>query len=120
MAIQSVNLTSRSGIDLTALAVVADPAGADKWLNSGFELVAVTNGTGYPLSVSERLGTNPGAAVDGLSPSPRVVTVAAGHTAVLGPFPQSIYNDAQGFATLGWSGPASLVGVTVCVFRPGT
>jgi len=110
MAILAVSLTQRTtGLDLAGTA--ADAAG-DEWPNTGQEVVAVKNGSGAPITVTETFRQTPdGATVTSLSAS-----VAAGATRVFGPFPPTYYNDANNRAKITYSLSTS---VTVTPFKLG-
>ncbi|HVS37200.1 MAG TPA: hypothetical protein VMS17_16680 [Gemmataceae bacterium] len=111
----TVTVMSRAGQDVTALAASADAAKTDKWLNTGAEFFVIVNGSGSPTTATLNLGV--GGIVDGQTPSARTVTVLAGHTAVMGPFPTNFYNDSNGYASITYS---AVTTVTVLVVRPGS
>lgn len=112
MAQLTINVISRAGLDLTALAVAAG-AGGDKIASTGAEFLAVVNGAGTPVTVTLVMQ----ATLDGQAPTNRTVSVTNAHTAVIGPFPTGIYNDAQGNTNITYS---STTTVTVCAFRLGS
>lgn len=71
------------------LAGVAAGAGGDTFINSGQEIFVVKNGSGAPITVTFVTPTT----VDNLAVSDLAVTVAAGATRSVGPFPPAWYND---------------------------
>ena|SRR5579859_7392119 len=117
MALQTVTVLSRTGIaDLVASAVAADVGLSDSWPNTGKEMVFVNNGGGSPITVTLTLGD--GGKVDGQVPAAKTVTVNAGKSALIGPFPPSIYNVVStGNASIAYSGVTS-VKVLVVQFVP--
>ena len=113
MAVQTPVTITRAGYDVTANAVTADAGGTEKWAGTGQELLAVINGSGGSITVTLVGGV--GYAVDSQTPTNRTVAVAAGHTALIGPFPESIYNDSSGNVNISWSATTS---VKLLVFVP--
>jgi hypothetical protein len=107
--------TTRTLMDLDALAVAVDVGGSDKWINTGRELAYVSNGSGSPLVVTETLAST--ALVDGLAPAARTISIPAGHHAIIGPFPPGTYNNpSDGTASLGWGATTT---IKVLIFYPG-
>lgn len=82
------------------LAKTAATAAGDKFLNTGTELLYVINGGGGSINVTLDAKATPG----GLAITDPVVAVAAGAEKVLGPFNPAIFNDANGFVNLTYSG----------------
>jgi hypothetical protein len=111
----TVNITSRSGINLTTLAASADGTNGNSWPNTGTQTLIVINGGGSTCTVTLIWGI--GSTIDGQTPSERTVAVLAGDTAEIGPFPQTIYNDIHGNASVTYSQVSS---VTVVVRQTGT
>jgi hypothetical protein len=111
----AVTTMSRSGFDMETVAVAADAAKSDKWLNTGAEFVAVKNGGGSPITLTLTFGA--GAVVDGVTPTSKTVSVTNGHTFLVGPFPPGLYNDANGYMIVSYSAVTS---VTVAVVKPGS
>lgn len=91
MATLTVTTIGRPGIDLTATAVAADGGGSDKFPNTGKEFLYISNGSGSSYTASFPIQ----APTDGQTVPPKTVTIAAGHAALIGPFPPGLYNDAQ-------------------------
>ena len=109
MALQTVYNTNHQvgQLDLLTAMVAADAGLTDWWVNTGNELVVINNAGGSGITVTENLGTN--ASVDGLTPTARTKSIAAGKWAILGPYPPTIYNNtANSFMTLGWSAVTSV------------
>jgi len=103
---------SRAGYDHTTNAVSA-ASGGNNWANTGNEVLVVTNGSGSTIAVTE---TTP-ALTDGQAVTAKTVSVLAGKTAMIGPFPPSVYNDGSNLAGVTYSAVTS---VTVSVIRfPG-
>ena len=110
----TVQTVSRAGLDLNANAVAAT-GGGDSWLNTGSQMLYINNGSGSICTVTLVFGV--GGVVDGLTPTARTVGVPIGHAAIIGPFPPTAYNDANGLANVHYSGVSS---VTVAAFQPGS
>lgn len=101
-------IVTRAGVDTVGNA--ADATG-DEWANTGQQFVEVKNGGGGSITVT----LNIRALIDGAAAVNPTVTIAAGQTKMLGPFPSGIYNDTQNppRAKITYSGVTS---VTVKVF----
>jgi hypothetical protein len=110
----SVTTMARSGFDMETVAVAADAAKSDKWVNTGVEFLAIKNAGGSPITLTLTFGT--GGVVDGVTPTAKTVSVTNGHTFLVGPFPPQFYNDANGFMNVSYSAVTS---VTVAVVKPG-
>jgi len=85
-----------SGLDITANAVAADGANGNAFVNSGGQSLIIINAGASPCVVTKVYG--PGASFDGTTPTNPTVTVPAGHTMELGPFPPGLYSDVNGRA----------------------
>lgn len=109
----SITTVSRSGVDEAASLVAAD-AGGNYWNTTGVQWLAAKNGSGAPITISLTIQQT----VDGQTPPARTVSVPAGKTYYIGPFP-SAYNDANApaRANVTYSGVTSL---TVGVFQLGS
>ena len=70
---------------------VAASVGGDLMPNGGQEALAIVNGSGAPITVTAAITE----LVDGVTPAGKAITVAAGKTAIFGPFPPSEYNNGQ-------------------------
>lgn len=79
----------RDGIDPTYSSANAD---GEEVANSGRMFIHVMNGSGASIDVTIQ---TPGT-VDGLTISDKVVAIAAGEDAMIGPFPPAIYNRDPG------------------------
>lgn len=86
MATLTVATLSRAGVDIVG---VTPAAAGDEFANTGQELVLIYNGSGAPITVT--LDIKP--TLDGNAITDRTVTVGAGVTKAIGPFPTGIYND---------------------------
>jgi len=91
LTVQSSSHTS--GLDFTAQAVAADGANGNTFPNTGGQSLVVINGGGSPCVVTPHYGA--GAVFDGQSVANRTVTVPAGHTMEIGPFPPALFNDTN-------------------------
>jgi hypothetical protein len=109
-----VPTTRTPGIDYTTAPVAADVAG-DKWVNTGQETFWIKNGGGSPITLTQHFGT--AATIDGVAPANRAITVTNGHEMEFGPFPPSVWNDANNFCQMSYSAVTS---VTVLVKFTGT
>jgi hypothetical protein len=105
----AVTVVSRAGQDLTTLAVAADAAKTDKFLNTGSQFVWINNGSGADITVTLNYGV--GGTIDGQALPARVVTVTKAHSVLVGPFPTGLYNDANGYMSITYSAATT---VTVC------
>jgi hypothetical protein len=115
VTVLSVQTVSRAGVDLTAQAVAPDSVAGCKWLNSGAETLVVNNGSGGSLTVTLHYG--PGAVFDGSTVSNKTVSVPSGDIMEIGPFPQGIFNDVNGYATATFS---TVTSVTVVARKTGS
>jgi len=75
-------------------------------VNDGKVFLIVANADGSPTNVTVAWGVN--GAVDGVTPTARVIAVANATTRIIGPFPPSSYNDATGLVTFTFSKVTSL------------
>jgi hypothetical protein len=76
----------------------------DSFANDGRTLLAVYNSHG---SAARTVTIDIQKDVDGQDPASRTVTMAAGQTMLIGPFPTGIYNDANGRVLLTYSDSAA-------------
>ena len=99
-----------------ALGAVAATAEGFCFVNDGKTIAQVTNGSGSPITITPDAypSGNTTTPPDGLTVTDRVITVAAGVTKLIGPFPKSIYNDALGKVHFAISLPTT---VTLGAFR---
>lgn len=106
MALLTSTTITRAGHDIAGAAAAA---GGDKFANTGQELVLVKNGHGTdPRTVTLDIRTT----VDGQAVTDPTVTVAAGITKAIGPFP-TVYNDTDGNVNLTYSDSAANITVKV-------
>jgi hypothetical protein len=108
-------VTSRSGSDFTSASQAANPT-ADLWAGTGKEWLVVNNGSGSSITVTLAYSAT-GGVIDGQTLPNRTVTVAAGHTEIIGPFPTGLYNDASGNVSVSYS---AVTTVKVAVYQLGT
>ena len=111
MAVLTVTPVTRSGYNLTDALTAAGVSG-DSWACNGVELLVVKNASASSVTVTlTYAGT-----FDGATPTNKTVVVGAGKTYLIGPFAQSLYNDANQRANVTYS---AVTDVTVAVFRLG-
>jgi hypothetical protein len=98
--------------DLSSLAAAS--GGGDTFTNDGQTYFVIKNGDGSDHTVTFSFsGINQGV-VDGVTPTAVARTVTAGHTAIFGPFPSGLYNDASSLVHVTYSAVTS---VTVGAFK---
>lgn len=108
MATLTVSNVSISGLNIAGTAAAA---GGDEWANTGREYIAIKNGGGSPITATLDVK----ATVDDLTVTDPTVSIGAGETHVIGPFPPGTYNDSTtGRAKVTYSGVSS---VTIKAFR---
>lgn len=95
---EQVNLT---GLDATQNAATG---GGDEFLNNGNIILRVENGSGAPITVT----VISQATISGLAVADAAVAIPAGEFRFIGPFPPSLFNDANGKAQITYSGVTSL------------
>lgn len=95
--------TSRAGVSDAGGAAAS--AGGDTFTNDGMTMLLVKNGSGSAITVTELIGQT----IDGQAVTAKTVSVPAGQTMLLGPFPAAIYTDpATGNMAFTYSGVTSL------------
>lgn len=107
MAILTVAEIARAGVANT---LTAAAGGGDSFANDGRTYFEILNGGGGAITVTFVTQQT----VDGLAVADLAVSVAAGARTKVGPFPPSIYNDANGRVQVTYSGVTT---VTVNPFR---
>lgn len=107
MATLTVVDTDADGLTIVGAAAAG---GGDEFLNTGNELLLVTNGGGASRDVT--LATP--ATLDGMAIASRVVAVPAGESRLIGPLKPNVYNDGDGMVQVTYSAVTS---VTVKVFK---
>lgn len=113
MADLTVHSTVRTGTDPASASAAADVGGTDKFLNTGEELLLITNGSGSSYTATFPAFNAP----DGLSVSARTVTIPAGHAKLIGPFPGTVYNDPQKKVNIQHSATTS---ISLLAFKKGS
>lgn len=94
------------------LAEVAAAGGGDKFLNNGRKLLVVNNGDVAPITVTMDAAATTPVAGGTVAYTDPTNAVAAGARDIMGPFDPRVFNDAQGFVNISYSGVTS---VTVAV-----
>lgn len=103
-------LTSKRAANGNDLAGAAAAGGGDTFTNTGQEIAVIKNGSGAPITVTF---VTP-ATLDGLAVTDLTVSVGAGETRAVGPFPPGVYNDANGLVSMTYSGVTTL---TVAILK---
>ena len=89
----------------------AAAAGGDTFANTGKEMVLITNGSGSGITLT--IATT--ITVDGEDVADKEITIGAGETHLLGPWPANLYSDGDGLVSLAYSLETS---ITVAVIKP--
>lgn len=113
MATLTVNPAKRSGNGVD-LAGVAAAGGGDSFPNTGAEVLVIKNGGGSGITLTVVTPVT----VDGLAVADLTATIAAGATAMVGPFPPGTYSDGSGNVNLTYSA-VTTVTVSVVKVTPG-
>jgi hypothetical protein len=115
MALLTVSTTARAaGLDIVGVTPTATTG--DTFANTGAELLLVNNGSASPITVTiDYVPTADGNAVTDLA-----VTVAAGVTKAIGPFPPALYNDTGVSGGLVKATCSSVTTVTVKAIKLGS
>jgi hypothetical protein len=111
MALLTIATVSRAGV----LVNLGNPAesGGDTFANTGKEFLYVNNtdnGTHQITIASTR-------SIEGLAVPGRTINIEGGNKRVIGPFPPSLHNDANGLATATFSEP-SVMEIQAFRFQP--
>ena len=102
MATLTVTTVTRAGVDVAGVA--ADALG-DEWPNTGQEFIEIKNGGGAGITATLDIKST----VDGAAVTDPTVSIGAGATKIIGPFPTGIYNDSStGRAKVTYSGVTSV------------
>lgn len=80
------------------LTMVAAAAGGDEFVNDGKKLLVVKNADVDALTVTITTQMT----VDGEDVADKTVSVPAGETHLVGPFPPNVYNDGDGKVQIGY------------------
>ena len=107
MALLDVTPLTRDGIPVAA--VPCDAAG-DEFSNHANTFIYISNQDASSKVVSFIIQT----IIDGQSVPPRTVTVLAGQSVLLGPYPANTYNDTSGLMSLTYDAVTSL---SIQIFR---
>lgn len=107
MATLATQSIVRAGLTATFSAAAG---GGDQFTNTGYEFIEIVNGGGGSITLTIVTQNTS----DGLAVTDRAVVVGAGARMQIGPFQPSIYNDANGFVQLTYSGVTS---VTVAIMK---
>jgi hypothetical protein len=102
-----LSTVTRTPVDFTAGAQAA--ASGDYFANDGQTFLLIKNGDASDHTVTAAIQST----VDGQTVSGASHNVVAGHTAILGPFPTGIYNDANGRVQLSYSATTSVTVMAV-------
>ena len=88
--------------------------GGDQFANTGFELLLVrhTNGGGSAATLTVPIQKQ----IDSEDVADKTISIGAGETHLVGPFPREFYNDADGNVQLQWS---SVTDLEVILLRKG-
>lgn len=105
MAVLTVQEIDRSTGIVPAYAAVA---ASDSFANDGRTYLHVKNGSAGSLTVTITLAQT----VDGQTPAAKTFTVAAGVERVIGPFPPTVYNDANGRVVVAYSATTTITAGT--------
>ncbi len=104
MATLTVQPLNRTGLDLTA-ALTAAAVGGDEFANGDLQVFfAIDNGGGAPITVTFVTEET----IDGLAVADRDVVVVNATQTLVGPFPPSVYNDADKKVQVTYSAVASV------------
>ena len=98
MSTLAAQAAKREANDLT---LTAGGAGGDEFVNTGKELLLVLHTNSGGSTVTLTIGAEK--TVDGLTVPDKTIDIAAGKTALLGPWPTDVYNDGDGKVQLSWS-----------------
>ena len=107
--LQTPVLSTRDGVNPFPSAAVSQIS----WVGSENELLFVKNASASSLTVTLKVNVS----VDGTAVADKTVTVAAGATKVIGPFPRYIYHQSDDTVHVDFSATAS---ITFGVIKFGT
>lgn len=107
MALLAAQTVVRNGI---APALVPASAGGDTFENDGTQWIQITNGDGTPTALTIVTPRT----VDGLAVADKQISIPAGSTRLIGPFPVGTYNNNDNEVALQYDKVTSLtIGVFV-------
>lgn len=87
-----------------AISMVSADTNGDAWNNTGKEVLLVENTSAGTVTLTFVTY----ATVDGLAVDDLQISVPAGETHLIGPFPTEVYNDANGQAGVNYSSAAGV------------
>lgn len=115
MATITIQTYSEAGIDPTYTAAAG---GGDQFANTGKEIILIKNADATSKTVTITAQTTSGTSPLGaVTKSDASIAVAAGSTAIIGPFPKPAFNDSNNFAQITYSAVTSL---SIAVMRQGS
>lgn len=94
----------RAGLNITDVAEANASAGGDEFANDGRQLFYIRNGGAGAITVNFAYGS----LIDGQTVPAKSVSVGIGKTMVIGSFPTSLFNDANGKVQVTYSGVTSV------------
>jgi hypothetical protein len=109
MANLTITECARTGLALALSGGTAAAVG-DQWLNTGKEVLVVSNTDSSAHTVAVKVQAQP----DGKDVTERTVNVVNATTKVIGPFPINEYNDEGGYAQITYS---AITGMKIQVVR---
>lgn len=116
MALIAVQAISRAGI--VSAGGTAASAGGDTFQNDGSTFFKIINGGGASITVTFPLnGADVTRAVDGQAVTAKSVSVAAGATVDVGPFPKASYDNSNGEVSVAYSAVTSVTVRAISVPR---
>lgn len=89
-------------------ATVADHSNGMQFVNNGATWLEVISSDGGSQTVGFILGTGASALVDGLTLPEKTITIPAGATRLIGPFPPQLYNQSGSLVFVDPSVPTTL------------
>lgn len=104
MATLTVNTVDIDGFNLTD-GDAAAAGGGDEFVNTGREFFYADNGNGADWDITFVTQQT----VGGLAVADKVVTVPAGESMLIGPFPKGLYNDGNAKVQVTYEGVTSLL-----------
>lgn len=106
MARTTLSITPIVNSGVAFVGAAPDATNGNALPNNGRQMLVYKNADSGSHTVTIKAYPN-GGAPDGLTVSDKVVTIAAGATEIIGPFPPSIYNDAANNVYLDYSSAVS-------------
>jgi hypothetical protein len=106
MATYTVTTISHASGNVDLVTAATAVSSSDKFANTGNEQVFIYNGNAGSLVVTETYGT--GGTIDGQTLPNKTKTITTLKSAILGPYPPGLYNDANGFMVLAFDTTSSV------------